>query len=207
MIKDINNGNFAKSQIPLINFKGKQIQNDIITFYFQYNQLKNIYRQGFLQKFGAKAEQCESIADHTFSVSLLCMSIIEKYELELDLLKCLKLCIIHELGEIYAGDFTPFDNISEEDKHELEKQGVEKVLECLEFENDFLKLWLEYENQKTDESIFVKELDKIEFLLQAAAYGTDISYCKRSLRQIKTPIFKDIANELISLTIGNNVPN
>ncbi len=38
---------------------------------------------------------------------MLAMSIIEKYELDLDIEKCMKLAMIHEFGEIYAGDFIP----------------------------------------------------------------------------------------------------
>lgn len=79
----------------------------------KYNQLKNIYRQGWLKvRIGLEHKnKCESIADHSFSVSLLALTIIEKNNLNLDAFKYLKMGIVHELDEVYAGDYTPYDNI------------------------------------------------------------------------------------------------
>ena len=64
---------------------------------------------------------------------MLAISIIEKYKLNYDITKCMKLSIIHELGEIYAGDFTPNDNITKEEKHELEKRAIERLLSSMSF--------------------------------------------------------------------------
>jgi putative hydrolase of HD superfamily len=72
---------------------------------------------------------------------MLAISIIEKYKLDYDITKCMKLSIIHELGEIYAGDFTPCDNITKAKKHELEKEAVQRLLNSINFENDFFQLW------------------------------------------------------------------
>ena len=92
----------------------------------KYNQLKNIYRQGWLKvRIGLEhKDKCESVADHSFSVALLALTIIEKNHLNLDALKCIKMGIIHELGEVYAGDYTPFDNITLEEKHNKEKEAI-----------------------------------------------------------------------------------
>ena len=208
ILKDKQNGNYIKNVSPFEKYGDKIINNDIISFYFQINHLKNIYRQGFIKlKFGEEfINKCESVADHSFALGLLSMSIIEKYKLNYDIGKCLKLSLVHELGEIYAGDFTPMDNITSVEKHNIEKEAVEKVLSSLSFENDFLELWEEYENQITSEALFIKELDSLEFLLQAASYELDISYCKLSISKIKTPILKDILSELIILSKNKTKP-
>ena len=85
-------------------------------------------------------------------MALLAITMIEKYNLPYDTLKCIKMCIIHELGEIYAGDYTPYDNISKEEKHMAEKNAIEKVLSSLDFDNDFLQLWDEFEKKETQEA-------------------------------------------------------
>ncbi len=205
ILKDENN-NYIKAYNPSIQF-GK-IDNDIVNIYMQYNQLKNIYRQGWLKiRIGLEhKEKCESIADHTFSVSMLAITIVQKYELKLDMLKVLKLAIMHELGEIYAGDYTPFDNITENQKHRLEKEAVEKLIKDITFENDFLETWLEYEEKQTEESKFVSELDKLEFLLQAVAYGYDVKYFKRTLEKCKSKYSLDIIEELIKISRGKKEP-
>ena len=43
ILKDKNN-NYIKDSIPYEKFQ--KIDNDILSFYMKYNQLKNIYRQG-----------------------------------------------------------------------------------------------------------------------------------------------------------------
>ena len=203
-----NNNNYIKDINPYLKYQNENIKNDIINFYLQYNQLKNIYRQGWIKnKFGSSfASQCESIADHSFSIAILCLTIIEKYNLDYDVLKCLKLCLIHEFGEVYAGDMTPKDNISKEEKHLLEETAIKKLLESLNFTNDYFEIWQEYEAQETKEAVFVKELDTLEFLLQGTVYELDISTCKISLPKIKTDILKDIVKELLDLTEGKNKP-
>lgn len=185
-----------------------KIENDIVAFYMKYNQLKNLYRQGWLKvRIGIEhKDKCESIADHSFSMALLGITIIEKYKLKYDVLKVLKICIIHELGEIYAGDYTPYDTITPEEKYRKEEKAIKEVLYSLDFDNDFFELWKEFEEGKTDEAKFVKNLDILEFLCQAAAYGLDVSCFKRSLSKINNKYVKEIIEQLKLITTGNKKP-
>ena len=206
ILKDEETQNYIKATIPYDKFDN--INNDIIAFYMKFNQLKNLYRQGWLKvRMGLEhKEKCESVADHSFSMALLTLSIIQKYDLKYDLLKCLKMCIIHELGEIYVGDYTPFDNISKEQKHKEERQAVKKILSELDFDNDFLDLWKEFEKRETKEAKFIKNIDQLEFLLQAAAYEFDTSYFKRSLNALDNEYCIEIAKDLLDMTDGKNEP-
>ena len=114
--------------------------------------------------------------------------------------------IIHELGEVYAGDYTPFDNITKEEKHNQEKEAILKVLETLDENNDFLNLWEEFEQQETEEAIFIKNIDQLEFLLQACAYGYDAIYFERCLNKITDKYCKEIAEYAIKASKGNKKP-
>lgn len=208
ILKDSNNSNYIKRICAYERYKDTNIKNDLIKFYYQFNHLKNIYRQGWIKSLlgSERANEIESIADHSWSVSMLAISIVEKYKLNYDITKCMKLAIIHELGEIYAGDFTPNDNITKSKKHELEKEAVQRLLKSIDFENDFLELWEEYENQETAESKFVKELDKLECIMQASCYGLDVSYMNAKKDIITLPVLKEIFQELEDLTKGNDIP-
>lgn len=203
---DKENGMYIKDTNPFEKYSN--IENDIISFYMKYNQLKNLYRQGWLKvRIGLEhKEKCESVADHSFSMALLGITIIEKHNLNYDILKVLKMCIVHELGEIYAGDPTPYDNITPEDKHNKEEVAIKKVISSLDFDNDFFSLWKEFEEGKTKEAKFVKELDSLEFLCQAAAYGLDVSCFHRSLSKINDKYLMEIVEQLKLLTSGNEKP-
>ena len=194
ILKDENNSNYIKRQSAYNEYKDRNINNDLIRLYFKFNHLKNIYRQGWIKGLldPKDAQGVESVADHSWSVAMLAISIIEKYNLDYDITKCMKLAIIHELGEIYAGDFTPIDNISKETKHEIEKKALEKLLEDIPFENDFLELWEEFENEKTAEAQFIRQID--------------ISHMKHSLEAITLPYLKEMIEELKELTKDKVVP-
>lgn len=151
-------------------------------------------------------KKCETIAEHSFSVALLAMSLIQKNNLPYDLLKCLKMSIIHDLGEIYTGDYTPLDTCTKQEKHKQEEEAIKKVLSNLDFDHDFLEIWKEYEMRETKEAKFIYNVDKVEFLLQATSYGFDIQYFKKSLSQINDKYCKEIANELLILTKGKKEP-
>ena len=134
--------------------------------YYQVNHLKNLYRQGWLHR-NIPKDKCESVAEHTFGVAILAMLIAEKHFPFLDLTKVLKLSLLHDLGEIYAGDITPKDNISPEKKKNAELASFIKVFGE---GGEATALWKEYEAQLSPEAILVNQIDRLEMALQASIY-------------------------------------
>lgn len=207
VLTDKHNQNYIKDTNPYEKY-GKRTENNILKFYLKFNQLKNIYRQGWLKvRIGLEfKDKCESIADHSFSVALLALTIIEENKLQLDTYKCLKMGIIHDLGEVYLGDFAPYDGIAKTEKHRQERESICKILDTLDEDNDFYQLWEEFEEAKTPEAKFVKNVDSLEFLLQACAYGFDAKYFEKSLSKITDPHCKEIALAAVKATNGNKKP-
>ena len=76
MLKDERNNNYVKNQSPYNKYKNV-IHNDILKLYYQFNHLKNIYRQGWLVSLlGMDYEnKIESVADHTWSVTMLALKV------------------------------------------------------------------------------------------------------------------------------------
>lgn len=206
---DTSNQNYIKDSNPYerLGLKTKT-SNSILSFYMKYNQLKNIYRQGWLKvRIGLDfKDKCESVADHSFSVALLALTIIEENKLDLDTLKCMKMAIVHDLGEVYLGDFTPYDNITKIEKHHQERKAILNVLENLNEDNDFFAIWEEFEKSESAEAKLIKNVDSLEFLLQACAYGFDAKYFKKSLSKITEPHCKEIALAAVEATKGNKKP-
>ncbi|MEA3430249.1 MAG: HD domain-containing protein [Nanoarchaeota archaeon] len=143
--------------------------NPIIEIFFEYAQLKNLYRQGWLKR-GVSKLDCETVAEHSFGVALLGYIIAEEYRPDLDSFRVMKLGLFHEMGEIYAGDIIPSDDISIEDKAKKEFQSVQQVFSGLPNAKKYVDIWLEYEHQETPEAKFVKQIDKLEMALQANLY-------------------------------------
>ncbi|MCL4506380.1 MAG: HD domain-containing protein [Chloroflexi bacterium] len=141
----------------------------LIEAYFEFNQLKQLYRQGWLRR-GAPPERCESVAEHTFSAAVLAMLIADGHFPALDKLKVLRLALLHDFGEIYAGDIVPDDHIDAATKHRREQEAVQQVLGKLSHGEAYLSLWQEYEAGASVEARFVKQIDRLEMAMQAVVY-------------------------------------
>jgi putative hydrolase of HD superfamily len=141
----------------------------ILQAYFESCQLKQLYRQGWLKR-GVSRERCESVAEHSFGVALLALWLAGAYYPGLDGEKVLSMALLHDFGEIYAGDIIPGDDISLQDKHAREEVSVIHVLEKLPSPETYLDLWQEFENGETPEARFVRQIDRLEMGLQAAVY-------------------------------------
>ncbi|MFH1455503.1 MAG: HD domain-containing protein [archaeon] len=146
----------------------------IVRFYFEFAQLKNLLRQGYVRRTVPK-EQGESVADHTFGVALLGYVIANEYRFDLDAGKVIQLSLIHEMGEIYGGDMIPADNISSEEKFKIEFAGVQRVFKNFPNGKKYVQLWLEFERGQSPEACFVKKMDKLEMGLQGLLY-TELGY-------------------------------
>lgn len=136
---------------------------------FELNQLKNLYRQGWLRR-GIPEERCESVAEHVFSMAMLAWWIIDEYFPGLDRGKILRMTLVHELGEIYTGDITPGDRIEPQEKHRRERESLWKVVGKLSKGPEYLALWEEFEAGETAEAKFVRQIDRLEMGFQAVIY-------------------------------------
>lgn len=143
--------------------------------YEEIYKLKNLQRTGWLMRnaHDSKTNRVESDAEHTFSMSMLALEIISKEKLALDTEKVLKMIVYHELGEIDVGDFTPYDNITKQEKYDLEKQCIARLAN----ENnmpEILDLWVEYEACESPEAQFVDEIDRLDAVLQSKIYSKEV---------------------------------
>ncbi|KNZ72429.1 HD domain-containing protein C4G3.17 [Termitomyces sp. J132] len=98
----------------------------------------------------------------------------------LDISKCVMMCLAHDLAEAHVGDIAPSENVPKEEKIRLlEIVNVEQEA-MHNFVHDMLHgspaalrvldLWKEYEEGKSEEARFVKDLDRFEMASQALEY-------------------------------------
>ena len=101
---------------------------------------------------------------------MLAFEIMNKRNLDLDRDKVLKMVLFHELGEIDAGDITPFDNVTKEEKYEREYNCLSRLTKLTGI-NEMLDLWIEFSQRKTQEAIFVYKMDKLDAIVQSKIYS------------------------------------
>jgi putative hydrolase of HD superfamily len=158
----------TKADTPITLLRGKTTL-PLIEAYFEFTQLKQLYRQGWLRR-GVPAERCESVAEHIFSMAVLAMVVADAYFPALDLLKVLRLVLLHDFGEIYAGDIIPADHLDPQEKYRRERESALQVLEKLPIGAVYIALWQEYEDGASPEARFVKQMDRLDMGLQASVY-------------------------------------
>ncbi|MCA1029816.1 HD domain-containing protein [Bacillus timonensis] len=136
-----------------------------MNFIQEIDQLKNIFRQAYI----GDGSRHENDAEHTWHLSMLAIVLVEHTKMkELDLLKVLKMILIHDLVEIDAGDTFAFDEVGYKDKEEREHKAAERIFGLLpnEQKKEFMCLWREFELQETMESKYAASLDKLHPLIQ-----------------------------------------
>lgn len=156
-----------KAEIP-VNLLSARDATPLIETWYEIVHLKQLYRQGWILR-GLAPSECETVAEHSFATAMLCLLLAGRHP-ELDMLKVLKLALVHDLGEAYVGDITPQDRVEKSEKNRLESEAVNKILSRLPGGEALIEDWLEYERQQTPEARFVKEIDRLELALQASVY-------------------------------------
>ena len=143
--------------------------NDVLRFLHLAGRLKGTARAGWKLR-GIDAP--ESVADHTFRVCLMALVLGRGADPPLDRERCVAMALVHDLAEALVGDITPYDGVAPEEKHRREEEAMTQLSE-LAGAREVLDLWAEYDRGETAEARFVKELDKLETVLQAAEYEAD----------------------------------
>jgi putative hydrolases of HD superfamily len=110
----------------------------------------------------------ESVAEHSWHLALVCLAfsdmIQRQEESPVDLLKMLKMCILHDLVEIDCGDPSIWEaSVSPREKHEREDAAARhrfgKLPEPLA--SDFLALWDELGEASSREAQIVHAIDRL----------------------------------------------
>lgn len=179
----------------------------VLSFLKSAEPLKNTLRSAH-----TSTGRTESTADHTWRLCLMALIFEDQYQ-HLDILKLIKLCIIHDLGETIGGDIPAVDQISGMKKSFQERRDMETLVSSLPaaLKENILNLWDEYNDVDSEEAQLAKAFDKLETLLQHTQgqnppnfdYSFNLSYGKQYTNYDeltkKMRFFIDIDTERLAL--------
>lgn len=165
-----------------------------LAFLREAEQLKSVLRSAH-----TSSGREESTAEHTWRLCLMAITFADQLG-ELDLLKVLKMCVIHDLGEAISGDIPAVDAHAFPDKQQQERHDLLQLMSSLDdsLRNEIMALWEDYETAQSPEAQAVKALDKLETLLQhnqglnppGFDYAFNLTYGKRYTAA--TPLFETL---------------
>lgn len=132
-------------------------------FIKEIDKLKAIKRQTLL----INEDRQENDAEHSWHLAMLAFLLAEYSNEKIDILKTIKMVLIHDIVEIDAGDTYCYDEEGYKTKADRETKAAERIFGILP--NDQCKelklLWEEFEDMNTAESKFACVLDRIQPLL------------------------------------------
>ncbi len=134
-----------------------------LEFIIEIDKLKQVYRQSFL----TCAPRHENDAEHSWHLAVMAMLLAEHAESSVDVLKVIKMVLIHDIIEIDAGDTYCYDEVAGLDKAEREQKAAARLFYILPARQaeDLNNLWEEFEARQTPEARFAAALDRLQPLI------------------------------------------
>jgi len=150
----------------------------ILAFIEEIEKLKHIKRINTL----SDCSRQESDAEHSWHLAMMVLLLKDELGEKFDLEKTIKIALVHDLIEIYAGDCWPANKKEIEEKKAREKNSAEKLFSQLpkDLRKEIEGYWQEYEDAKTVEAKTVKALDKIVYPLHYALSETIVWHKQQS---------------------------
>ena len=153
-----------------------------LEFLLTLDKLKNVYRQTYIlcddlpqgskefdDNFKEKKPlpRRENDAEHSFSLAIAAAVLAEYSNEPVDVAKAMKMVLVHDAVEIYAGDTYCYDDEGAKTKEAREKAAAEKIFGTLPEEQaaEYRALWDEFERNDTPEARFSNAMDRIQPLL------------------------------------------
>jgi putative hydrolase of HD superfamily len=134
-----------------------------IDFVIEMDRLKHLLRQSLV----ADGSRRENAAEHSWHVTLMAIVLSEHATSKIDLLRVLKMLLIHDLVEIDAGDTFLYGDHGATTKIERETQAADRIFPLLPSDQgrELRALWDEFEECQTPDSVFARSVDRLQPIL------------------------------------------
>ncbi len=135
-----------------------------IEFIAECDALKEVFRQTI----NTRSRRAENDAEHSWHLCLCVIVLAEHANVpNLDVLRVLKMLIVHDLVEIDAGDTFAYDTAAMAGQHERESIAADRIFGLLppDQAREFRALWDEFEAKATPEAKFATACDRFQPML------------------------------------------
>ena len=157
--------------MPITDFlESKNIRLDQqLRFTAEIDKMTSILRRTML----VDGSRRENDAEHSWHIAVMAL-IFEEYAAEpVDISRAVKMCVVHDLIEIYAGDTFAYDTAGNADKAEREAASADKLFAQLPAEQgaDIRALWEEFDAMQTPDAKYAACMDRLQPFLHNTLTG------------------------------------
>ena len=176
---------------------------ELLNFLIETGKLKRKQRRGWQIH---RIKNSETTAEHIFRMTIIAWILGRKRKLNME--RVIKMALVHDLCEVYSPDITPYDPLLPKDKkkiievlkhwpkftpalkvkkhqgkYKIENKALDKLISKLptDLRAEIKNLWLDFEKGLTKEGRFVKQVDKVENILQGLEYWKKYGKIQRKL--------------------------
>ncbi|MFC6293194.1 phosphohydrolase [Macrococcus epidermidis] len=134
----------------------------VYAFAREIEQLKTIQR-----KSDTLDGRYENSAEHSWQAALVAMQFEQFYPEQVDINQVIKMLLVHDLGEIYAGDTWVFDDQAKSDSFDRELESLKKVVSMLDEDDQkrVIDLWTNFERGDNHDAKFARVIDALIALI------------------------------------------
>lgn len=185
-----------------------------LDFLCEIDKLKTIFRRTNLI---ADESRLENSAEHSWHLAFYAMILSEYANDKIDLLKVIKMVLLHDIVEIDAGDTFCYDEQANVDKSEREKLAAERLFNLLPADQsaEYLELWFEFEARETQEAKFACSVDRMQPLLHNYVTGGG-SWKRHDIKRVQVEkrmqaveggasFFADLSNFILDDSVRLNI--
>ncbi len=135
-----------------------------IEFIKEIDKVKYIQRKTKL----FNSNRTENDAEHSWHLAMMVLVLSEYANESIDLLKVVKMVLIHDIVEIDAGDVFLYDTQKNHDNTAEELKAAKRIFGILPSDQTkpLINLWEEFEAGETVEAKFARAIDRFEPILQ-----------------------------------------
>jgi len=135
-----------------------------VSFIKEIDKIKYIQRKTKL----FNSDRPENDAEHSWHLAMMTIVLAEHSDTPIDVLKVLKMVLIHDIVEIDAGDTFIYDTLKNHTNTDNELAAAIRIFGLLPKEqgDELIAIWEEFETGVTNEAKFAKSMDRLEPLLQ-----------------------------------------
>jgi len=139
----------------------------------QINFIKEIDKIKYIQRRTKlfNSNRHENDAEHSWHLAMMAIVLAEHSNTQIDILKVIKMVLIHDIVEIDTGDVFLHDTTLSHTNTEAETIAAKRIFGLLPQEQaeELISIWEEFEAGETNEAKFAKSMDRFEPLLQNAS--------------------------------------
>ncbi|MGQ4912582.1 MAG: HD domain-containing protein [Candidatus Thorarchaeota archaeon] len=152
-----------------------------IRFIVEIDRLKTVVRQTSL----VDRSRQENDAEHSWHIAVMAL-VLSEYSNhdDIDIYRVVKMLLVHDLVEIYAGDTFLYSEYDRDVKVNNERAAAAKLFRLLPADQaeEMMEAWEEFEAEETPEAMFAKTMDALQPVL-LGYYNKGWSWHQHSIRK------------------------